>query len=350
MEEAFIGELRLFAFHTVPRGWMACNGQLLTINQYQALFSLLGTTYGGDGISTFALPNLQGRVPVHTGTEHGMLLGQSAGAMTHTLTGNEMPRHSHQVMADSAAATSAEPGNGLWAASASSPYAKPADNNPVTMASAAIADAGSDQPHNNMQPYLVTNFCIAVDGIFPSQSGSQDAGAFLGETRLFAGKFAPGGWSFCNGELLPIAQNTALFSLLGTTYGGDGRNTFALPDLRGQAPMHWGTGPGLTTRTLGDKVGVDAVPLQVAEMAAHGHQARAVSGPAETGQGPENACWAQSKLGRQTAELYGSGSTPTAMSEQALSAAGQGAPHNNMQPYLVLNFITSLTGLYPPRS
>lgn len=165
MAEPFLGEIRVFASNVVPKGWAACNGQLLPLNQNQALYAILGTTYGGNGTTNFALPNLQGRAPVHVG--NGVALGQSAGEETHTLTTQEMPTHNHMVVADSANATSADPGNGYWAASTeASPYATEAS---TTMAVNAIANAGGSQPHNNMQPFLVANFCIAVQGIFPSR-------------------------------------------------------------------------------------------------------------------------------------------------------------------------------------
>lgn len=166
MAEPFIGEIRVFASSVVPKGWAACNGQLLPLNQNQALYAILGTTYGGNGTTNFALPNLQGRAPVHVG--NGVSLGESAGEETHTLTVPEMPAHNHQVVADSAEGTSASPDNGYWAANAQvSPYAAQAT---TTLAANAIASAGGSQAHNNMQPFLVANFCIAVQGIFPSRN------------------------------------------------------------------------------------------------------------------------------------------------------------------------------------
>lgn len=176
--------------------------------------------------------------------------------------------------------------------------------------------------------------------------------SFIGEIRLFAGNFAPKDWAFCDGQLLPISQNTALFSLLGTTYGGNGTSNFALPDLRGQAPMHWGSGPGLTLRVPGERVGTNTVTLLDSEMPTHNHLANAVATLGQAGQGPEEAYWAKSGAagGRKSLLAYGNGADRTAMSPLALETTGGSQPHNNMQPYLGLNFIISLYGIYPPHS
>lgn len=165
MSEPFLGEIRLFALNYAPKGWALCNGQMLPINQNQALFSLLGTTYGGNGQTTFALPDLQGRAPVHFGGS--MNLGESAGEAAHILTTQEMPAHTHLVSAASAAANAVSPEGRVWAAKENS-YA-PVDAPEYTMSPAALSSAGGSQPHSNMQPYQVLNFCIAMQGIYPSR-------------------------------------------------------------------------------------------------------------------------------------------------------------------------------------
>jgi len=163
MAEPFISEIRLFSFNFAPKGWAACNGQILPINQNQALFSLLGTTYGGDGRVNFGLPNLQGRVPIHTGNGHN--LGESAGEQNHTLTVAEMPQHTHVARASAANADAPVPTNNLLA-SANNLYAPPA--NPTNLHPASVTNAGSSQAHLNMQPFLTLSFCIALQGLFPS--------------------------------------------------------------------------------------------------------------------------------------------------------------------------------------
>jgi microcystin-dependent protein len=172
------------------------------------------------------------------------------------------------------------------------------------------------------------------------------ADPFLAEIRIVPFTFAPVGWALCDGQVLPIAQNTALFSLLGTMYGGDGRTTFALPDLRGRTPMHPGSGPGLTVRTVGDGGGSETVQLLASQMPAHSHFAKATDNAAAsadpTGLLPAVAL-------EDTYQNLGS-KTVTPMHPQAGAITGGGQPHNNSQPYLVLNFVIALQGIFPPRS
>jgi microcystin-dependent protein len=169
---------------------------------------------------------------------------------------------------------------------------------------------------------------------------------FVAEIRIFAGNFAPRGWALCNGQLMPISQNTALFSLVGTTYGGDGRTTFALPDLQGRAPMFWGQGPGLTGRVIGESSGSQAVTLLQSEMPSHSHALMASTSPAAS-RTATDAALARSRNGNA---YQGAVSQTTSMAGQAVGMAGSSQPHNNMQPFLVLNFIIALQGIYPPRS
>lgn len=166
---------------------------------------------------------------------------------------------------------------------------------------------------------------------------------FLGEIRMFGGNFAPQGWAFCNGQIIPITQNTALFSLLGTQFGGDGRSTFALPNLQGLSPVDQGNGPGLTPRSIGDTGGAEAVTLTQQQMPSHSHVPQANTTPGDT-TSPDGADWAVTR-GR----LYGT-ATDVTMSPNAFSGAGGSQPHNNLAPYLVVNFIIALTGIFPSRS
>jgi len=170
---------------------------------------------------------------------------------------------------------------------------------------------------------------------------------FIAEIRIFAGNFAPRSWAFCNGQLLPISQNTALFSLIGTIYGGDGRTTTALPNLQGRAPMHPGNGPGLTTRRLGERAGATTATLSEAQMPNHNHVLQAAVYPAED-PGPAGNSFARSVGGM----AYQNDTTNNlvALDPDAVPSTGGSAPHNNRQPYLGLNFIIALQGLYPSRS
>ena len=172
---------------------------------------------------------------------------------------------------------------------------------------------------------------------------------FVAEIRIFPFNFAPKGWAFCDGQLLPLSQNTALFSLLGTTYGGDGKSTFALPDLQGNAAMHPGQGPGLSLHDLGETGGSESVTLLQSEIPAHAHAVgRALNADGNT-ISPANAVWAQSAAGRGAAALYKDGAPTGPVQLQSLAVTGGGLPHNNMQPYLTLNFCIALQGVFPPR-
>lgn len=225
--QPFIGEI----FPTVSwsantsniPGMMLCQGQLLSIAQNEALFAILGTIYGGDGVQTFALPDLRGRAPVGVGTASG------GGVINHVL-----------GLPDGSPTTTLQQTNLPW-------------------------PNGSSIPYSNQQPTLALHYIIAMNGIFPARDGgsSDSENPLLGEISLFAGNYAPSGWAFAEGQLLSISQNQALFALLGTTYGGDGIQTFALPDFRGRIGV--GTGAGWV---LGEQTGVDYLQLSAAQIPA----------------------------------------------------------------------------------
>lgn len=170
---------------------------------------------------------------------------------------------------------------------------------------------------------------------------------FVAEIRIFAGNFAPRGWAFCNGQLLPISQNTALFSLIGTTYGGDGRSTTALPDLQGRSPMQPGHGPGLTSRRLGEKGGVETVTLTESQMPSHRHSLRASPDTGDLNAPSSDRSIARSGGGFAYQQ---SNSSLNALDQASSQDAGGSQAHNNLQPYLAMNFIIALVGLYPSRS
>lgn len=168
------------------------------------------------------------------------------------------------------------------------------------------------------------------------------ADPYIGEIRMFAGNFAPLDWSFCNGNLIAISQNEALYNLIGTTYGGDGQTTFALPNLYGRIPLHQGQGPGLANYVLGQSAGTETVTLNTTQLPAHIHQLLAANLPGSVTD-PKNSILAQSPSQIYTTDT----STPATMNANALTPAGGSQPHDNMMPYLAVNFIISLYGIYP---
>ena len=171
------------------------------------------------------------------------------------------------------------------------------------------------------------------------------ADPFVAEIRIFPFNFAPKGWAFCDGQLLPLSQNTALFSLLGTTYGGDGKSNFALPDMQGNAPMHPGQGPGLSLHDLGETGGSETVSLLESEIPSHSHSLTASASDGNNTK-PAGQLFAQGA----GVQIWGTIAPNTQLSANAITPAGGDQPHNNMQPYLTLNFCIALQGVFPPRT
>jgi microcystin-dependent protein len=209
----------------------------------------------------------------------------------------------------------------------------------------AVRHAHTGTRHGGQMKKLVIAAALAVSALVPAVAQAQ-TDQFLGEMRWVGFNFAPKGWALCDGQILSIAQNTALFSLLGTTYGGDGRVTFALPDMRGRVPMHMGDGPGLTPRVIGETGGAETVTLTAAEMPTHSHQA--FGSDTEAGLvSPTGNVWGS----KARVTLYSPAGTATApLATNAISNAGGNQPHENMQPYLTATCIISLVGIFPARS
>jgi microcystin-dependent protein len=354
-ETPIMGEVVLFPYNFAPVGWRLCDGSLLSIADYGALFAIIGTTYGGDGQSTFALPNLKSRTVVGAGQGPGLpsyVLGQTGGTNLPLGVG-QMPSHSHSISPNAPSSNTGRaisPLNNFPSAGVDKnriPVMPFATGAPILVP--ALANAGGSLPHEQWPPYVKMNYCIATEGVFPSNggSGSMPDDSMIGDIKIFAGNFQPNGAPFCDGRLLQIMSNQALFSLLGTTYGGDGRNTFGLPDLRGRAPIHLGSG-----YTQGQMAGEIATTLLASQMPAHTHVLNVSA--AECSDQPANLATpiAGSRLGRAQ-DANGDGvflySNPAA-SMGSTVISGQGQAHNTMPPYVSLNYIIVTQGIFPSRN
>jgi microcystin-dependent protein len=318
------GEIRLFAGNVAPGGWAFCHGQLVPASAAPRLFEAIGTRYGGDG-ATFALPDLRGRVPVHRSST--IALGTAGGAEVVELSDEQIPGHQHGLL------TGGSPASGNWPARralAGDIAAGAGDGVSLGQSTAT----GSGNAHLNVQPYLALNYIIALDD-------RPDGGAMIGEIRIFAGETAPAGWAACNGQAMEVQQFGGLYSVLGTTYGGDGRHAFGLPDLRGRVAMQAGYGPGLTVRQLAEAGGSASIDLDADQLPAHTHDLGVVA-TGEAGNGRGAATLTVRTSGRS------GGTDSKAWPERiATEAAGGGAQHTNLQPYLALNYLIACSGRLP---
>ena len=335
--DQLLGEIRVFGGTYEPAGFVFCDGDVLNIVDHPNLFALFGTSYGGDGITTFAVPDMRSRAPIHKSAD--FLVGETGGTESVTLTVPQLPAHTHPLTAATNLASISAPQDTLLAESSQiNMYV--ADDPSVSLAPTSISPLGGSQPHENMQPFLAMNFIIATEA-------GAVTGPYVGELRVFPylSNQAPTGWAWCQGQLIPISQNTALFSILGTFYGGDGKSTFALPDLQGAIPIGEGQGFGLSERFIGEMAGVETVTLLESEMPAHTHTLRGSPDPADI---------ATPQPGESIARAVGGQSYHTntaqnlvAMAPQALPPAGGDLPHTNMQPYLTLRWAIALQGNFP---
>jgi microcystin-dependent protein len=348
-----LSELRIFPYGIVPKGWIPCNGQILPIAQNQALFALLQTIYGGNGVTTFAIPNLNGRVPMHRGFNQKsgstLYLGETGGEQTHTLKIAEIPNHTHQAIASPFVPDRNTPENNFWTANQGfKPYGSQSDNPP--MSSSALKEAGENAPHNNMAPFLVLNICMAIEGIFPGPNDPEiDGDPWTSEIRMFAGTLLPNFWVPCDGQTLPISKNSELFGLVGTLYGGDGISTVGMPGLQASAPLMAGQGNGLTHYDLGETGGTVTVTLTEAQVPLHTHAAMAKESGDE-GE-PEGRIWANPGSQPPLPPFFSSTleTDPQQMNAAAIGSTGGGGPHNNLMPFGVVTYCIATRGTNPPR-
>jgi microcystin-dependent protein len=232
----FVGQIRTYAGTLPASGVSAADGAIVPVSLNTALFSIYGTNFGGNGQTTFAFPDLSGRTPTHTGGVNGeTLLGEENGTEANAITLSQLPAHSHTV--------------------------------PGTITPTGFTGTGT--PLKQQQPFLGLSFLIALEGSTPAQAGGSDP--TIGEIALFGGSYEPAGWVRCDGQVLSVAQNQALFAVLGSKFGGNGTTTFALPDLRDRIAVGAGTGIGLSTVGVGDTFGANALTLTTSNLPAHTH-------------------------------------------------------------------------------
>lgn len=338
MYDQYVGEIRTFAGDYAPKGWAFCDGQLLWPDDYQALYAVIGSLYGRDG-AYFRLPDLRGRLAVDMGV--GYPLAARGGTETVTLLSEQLPPHTHQVYASSAEGTTPDPTDAVWAASPLNQYAS--SNIDAYLSPTAVAATGGNEPHENMMPSFAVSFIIATEGVVPARDDSSSArpqiSTFMAEIRLFAFPYPPAGWAACEGQLLSINQYLTLYGLLETTYGGDGKKNFALPDLRGRVPVN----PDSTTIKRGEPGGDATHQLTLAEIPRHTHIVAASRQVADRRASSENTVWGNAHVNN-----YALDHDTSTLADAALTATGAGEAHSNLQPYLVLSYCIAVNGEVPP--
>ena len=349
----YVGQIALFAFPFAPENWLPCDGRMLSISAYPQLYGVIRTTYGGDGQTTFALPDLRGRVPIGMGQGNNLsfyTLGQQVGSEGVELDETTIPQHTHDMLCSSAPASTNVPSNRMALANEVSDNSLCVYSDSPTfttmLSSKAITQSEGGAAHENRQPFMGINYCIAWA---PSSS-------LIGQIALFPFATAPAHWALCQGQVLSVNRYTALFNLLGTQYGGDGITTFGLPDLRGRVPVGVGHLPNGAIYDLGAFGGVETVGLTSSQNAAHTHRMLAFDNdqPADSTQPMGNYLGRayQGNFQAFTASYMYSANAPNATLLPNLLPPqfGLGNPHDNIQPYVALNYAISLEdGGFPIR-
>lgn len=334
--EQFISEIKLFAFDFAPQGWALCNGQLLSIHQNISLFTLIGTTYGGDGVSTFGLPDLRGKVLLASG--RGLPSYFSGGTATHKLVISEMAAHNHTALASSNPYDINTPEMHYWASNIG--YC---DKSNASMSEYAIVKEGGDQSHDNMAPYLSMNYCIALTGVYPTYDKEEDD--YAGTIKAFCNDRRPSNWLPCDGAEYLIASHVRLFSVIGYSYGGSG-DKFKVPDLLGRVAIGSGKGDGLSNYELSESGSSATVTLTKSQLPKHSHLTAAKLGA--TTQRADGATWGNS--GRPPVNFYATDKGKGAiMNANAIQNSGEGNAHNNLMPFITMPFFISADGEAPPK-
>ncbi|MBS7526928.1 tail fiber protein [Fusibacter paucivorans] len=347
----YVGEIRLYANVHVPENWECCNGQTLSISDYQALYDLIGTTYGGDGTKTFALPDLRGRVPIHMGTSKESTvfkLGDKKGALAVQLTEAQLPEHTHMLMISSEESEVTVPeGNTI----SEPPFNLFKEFDPsekvLAMAADTVIATGGDQYHDNMQPYTSLNFIICVKEDTVDSEGVEDdmpMSQFIGEVRAFPFGFVPEGWLACDGKILNEYDYFQLSSILGQTFGGVApAHNFGLPNLNKRIPIH--NNPDFA---LGKMGGSEKVQIGISEMPKHTHGLMVIDDMAnETRSSFTRMIATANKPGSRALVAFCDTKTNyVEMSDQSITVTGESVAHDNVMPCLSLQYCIAYKGKY----
>lgn len=338
MDPAHLATIVCVAWDRIPSGWLPCDGRVLKIADYSANFALLGFSYGGLPNVTFALPDLRGRAPRASDPKN--LRATKSGAETVALAHNQIPSHTHQLQANSAPASAVTPLGNLLSAGSPRGIAAYAPPGPTADLNAAtVGESGGIEPHSNMQPYIVMNYFISMVGLWPA-GGCWEDDPWTGEIRMFPFEMVPRGWTLCDGSEFNISEYPALFSLIGTTYGGDGVTTFRVPNIAGRVPIGTGHAPGMNSYTLAQSGGQEKVALTVAQMPPHSHQAHSAAANPTTTVPTGNML-------SKAAQIFSAEAINGALDSNAVSYAGGDEGHENMMPFFALNYCICLFGAYP---
>jgi microcystin-dependent protein len=328
---AFAGEIKLFAYPRDATGWIVCDGSAYTTAAHPNLFARIGYTFGGAG-AIFKVPDLRGRIP--RGTSPIVSLNTAQGVESVALTTSAIPAHDTMTLPYTGVGVDSDPTdkypitgrNDYTALTGHSDYLSPL----------AVSAVGQGQAHENMPPFLALSYRIFEGPDDPT------ATQLLGELRVTTFGFAMKNFASCRGQLLSIAANAALFSLLGTTFGGNGVTNFALPSLAGRVPVGAGTGPLLTPRAIGDQGGVERVALTTAELPAHAPRIPGSETLADNNErGVDLGSYAIAR-----ADIYAPDTVPLVDGGDIVNAAG-GSAHENMPPFVVCDYQVALNGIYP---
>ncbi|MBL8179896.1 MAG: tail fiber protein [Bryobacterales bacterium] len=337
-----IGNIYCAAFPFAPKDFVPCDGRLLSIANYEGLFKVIGSQYGGDGATNFAAPDLRSRAPRHVDSSNP--IGVRSGVETVQLALDQIPPHTHALQANPGTADSASIDGNVLAAGdprGINAYAAPSATldglDPLS-----VGETGGNGSHANLQPFLAMNYLIAWNGALGINDPADEP--YIGEVRAFPWGATPSGWLPCDGRSLPIPAYAALYGLIGPTFGGDGATSFNVPDLRGRVPIGVGQGSDLSPYTMGERGGTETVSLAIAAMPAHSHAPESVTGAPTTGDPSGNM------LASEAAIFNLPSSLDATLDGSAIGVTGEGAGHDNMMPFLALNYCICFQGVYPARS